>query len=244
MHTSRASSLGFGTAFMLVAAGAPAADAPAPLVVRGTVASIDTKSISIAEADGTTFTASLAPGTSFGTVEPRHFQQINSTDFVGITSVPGPHGTLTAKEIHIMPWKGLREGSFPWDHAPGGPKPVAPANVTNGTVSAVLDDPAAYTMTNASVTASSLGKLTVTYRGSKMVDGKCAGRAADAVGAPCSGVATVDVPPSIPIVAVVPGKLTDAKVGLAVFAVVAPKSKHEWAALSLTFEKNGVKPVY
>ncbi|HEY4187561.1 MAG TPA: hypothetical protein VGP07_20965 [Polyangia bacterium] len=227
--------------FTLVAAYAGAADSP-PAVVRGTIARIDATSVSITRVDGTTMTALLGATTSFGVVERRHFQQINSTDYVGITSVPGPHDTMTAKEIHIIPWKGAREGSYPWDHAPGGAK--AAGNTTNGTVSGVQDDPAAYTMTNASVAAASVGQLKVTYQGAKIVDGKCTGHAAEAVGKPCSGLATVDVPPTTPIVAIVPAKPSDAKVGLTVIAMVVPQPKGEGKAVSLILEKNGVKPVF
>jgi len=234
----RSSSLLFDVWLTFVAARARAADAPPPEVVRGTIARLDAKSVTIRKPDGTTVTAALEAGTAIGVVEPRHFQQINSNDFVGITTVPGPGDTLTAKEIHIIPLKGLHEGSFPWGH----PSSTAASTSTNGTVSAVQDDPTAYTMTNANVTASSVGKLTVTYRGAKLVRGKCTGRAAEAVGEPCTGVATVNVPPSAPIVAMVPARLADAKVGLAVFAVFASRPKQGWVASSLVVEKNGVKP--
>jgi len=239
----RTSPFVFVAGFTFAAVHALAAGTPPSVLVRGTIASVNGTSITIAKDDGSVVTATLAPSTTFGAVEARHFQQINSTDFVGITSVAGPHDTLTAKEIHIIPWKGLREGSYPWDHAPGA-KPLAAGTTTNGIVSRVQDDPAAYTMTNASVTASTLGKLTVTYKGSKIVDGKCVGRAADAAGHPCSGVATVNVPSSTPIAAIVPARLSDAKAGLAVFVVVTPQPEHTWVAASVTLEKDGVKPLF
>jgi hypothetical protein len=98
-------------------------------------------------------------------------------------------------------------------------------------------------MTNASVTASSGMQLKVTYQGSTMVGGKCTGRAAKADGKPCTGVATVEVSPSTPIVAIVPAKPSDAKVGLSVFAVAAgPQGKP--VAFSVIVEKNGIKPLF
>jgi hypothetical protein len=117
----RALSLIFGSGCMLVAAFVLSADLPAPVVIRGKIASIDSTSISIGNADGTLVTASLAPGVSFATVESRRFDQIADTDFVGVTTVPGP------------------------------------------------------SMTNASVTASTGGQLTVSYKGSAIVGGKCVG---------------------------------------------------------------------
>jgi hypothetical protein len=55
------------------------------VIVRGTIAGIDAKAVWITKADGTTVTAPLAPATSFSTVEPRRFEQIKPTDFVGVT---------------------------------------------------------------------------------------------------------------------------------------------------------------
>src|SRR5450755_3174150 len=110
LQAMRILSLTLGSWIMLVAVWAQAADVPAPLVIRGKIASIDAKSISIGKADGSVVTASLAPGVSFATVESRRFDQIRDTDFVGVTSVPGPSGMLMAREIHIFPWKGLAEG--------------------------------------------------------------------------------------------------------------------------------------
>lgn len=227
--------LTFGSGFMLVAAWALATDAPTPSVIRGKIARIDAKSISIGKGDGTFVTASLAPGVSFATVESRRFDQIRDADFVGITTVPGPSGLLMAREIHIIPWKGLAEGSYSWDHQP---------DITTGTVAVSHDEAAAYTMTNASVTASTGGQLTVSYRGSAIVGGKCIGRAAKAVGKPCSGAATVVVAPLTPIVAIVASKLTDAKPGLAVVAIVSGGPDGKWAASSVIFEKNGIKPLF
>ncbi len=230
--------------FVLAAALALASDLPAPSVVRGKIASIDSKSISIGRPDGTIVTASIAPTVPFATVESRRFDQIRDTDFVGVTTVPGPAGLLMAREIHIIPWKGLAEGSYPWDHQPEGVAPAAASSLTSGTVAVAHDAAAAYTMTNASVTASTGGQLTVSYQGSAIVRGKCVGHAAKAGGKPCSGVATVVVPPSTPIVAIVPAKLADAKPGLAVFAIVSAGANGKWAASSVIVEKNGIKPLW
>jgi hypothetical protein len=240
----RTLSLTFGAGLILLAAWALAADIHAPSVIRGKITSIDAKSISVGKADGSVVTASLAPGVSFATVESRRFDQITDTDFVGVTTVPGPSGLLMAREVHILPWKGLAEGSYPWDHQPEGATPAAASSITNGTVAVAHDEGAQYTMTNASVTASTGGQLTVSYKGSAIVGGKCVGRAANAAGKPCSGVATVVVAPSTPIMAVVPSKPTDARPGLAVFALFSEGPNGKWAALSIIVEKNGLKPLF
>ena len=141
------------TAVVLGLAPAFAADAPPPpappTLVRGTIASIDGKSITITKADGSAFTAAISPMTLYSAVEPRRFDQIKSTDFVGITSVPGPNDTLKAEEIHILPVH-VGEGSYPWDHHPNGAKTAG--SMTNGMVAVVHSAPtAAGSMTNGMV---------------------------------------------------------------------------------------------
>ncbi len=234
----------FGTLMMtaaLIAAAAPAAAAPPPpTLVRGTIASIDAKSVTITKADGTTLVAALAPTTLYSAVEPRRFDQIKSTDFVGITSVPGPNDTLKAEEIHVIPVH-IGEGSYPWDHHPDGAKTAG--SMTNGTVAVVHSAPTvAGSMTNGMVSASDGWSLKVTYKGSAMVNGKCVGLAAMGGANPCTGVATVLVTPSTPIVAIVPAKGTDAKAGLAVFATAMNGADGKPVIGSMVMEKNGVKP--
>jgi hypothetical protein len=229
----------------LTAFGALAADAPppmpVPMLVRGTIASIDAKTITITKPDGTTATAALAPTTFYAAVEPRRLDQIKATDFVGITSVPGPGDTLKAEEIHILPIH-VGEGSYPWDHHPGGekaPGSTTMGSMTNGTVAVVHSGAptVAGSMTNGTVTGASGFALKVTYRGAEMVGGKCTGHAPMTPTGGCTGVASVAVTPSTAIVAIVPAKPADAKAGLAVFANVV-----NGVAGSLVLEKNGIKP--
>src|SRR5215467_12080134 len=97
-----------------------AADAPPALkttLVRGTIQSLDAKSMTI-KTDNGDFTAAVSLATRFATVEKRTLSQIKATDFVGITSIPGKDGHLTAEEIHVIPLKGLGEGQYPWPHHP------------------------------------------------------------------------------------------------------------------------------
>ncbi|HXC54567.1 MAG TPA: hypothetical protein VNU97_04685 [Rhizomicrobium sp.] len=229
------------SAALILAAGPAFAAPPSPpLLVRGTIASIDAKSVTIAKADGTTVTGALAPTTFYAAVEPRRFDQIKATDFVGITSVPGPNDTLKAEEIHILPIH-VGEGSYPWDHHPDGAKTAG--SMTNGTVAVVHGAPTvAGSMTNGTVTTSDGWSLKVTYHGSAMVNGKCVGLGAMGGAAPCTGVAAVAVSPSTPIVAIVPAKPGDAKAGLAVFANMANGPDGKPVVGSLVLEKNGIKP--
>jgi hypothetical protein len=240
-------SLILGSVFTLCASGAFAADAPPamPMLIRGTIATIDAKTVTIKKADGTTVTGAIAPTTMYSAVEPRRLDQIKPTDFVGITSVPAPNGNLMAEEIHIIPLKGLGEGSYPWDHHPDGAKPMAMGSMTNATVATVHSgETAAGSMTNATVTGSSNMQLQVSYHGSAMVNGKCVGLAAMAKDKPCTGLAMVDVTPQTAIVAIVPAKNTDAKSGLAVFANMMKDKDGNPVVGSIVMEKNGVKPEF
>jgi hypothetical protein len=234
-----------GAAFSLIAAPTFADQAPVPPILRGTIAKIDATSISISKPDGTLTTVALAPDASYSVVVRRHFEDIKATDFIGVTSETGPDGKPRALEIHIFPTKGWNEGSYPWDHHPEGVKPSSPAEVTSGTVAAVRDEqPSAYTMTNAAVTQSSGMRLAVTYQGSTMVGGKCTGRASAATSKPCTGVASIEVPPWAPVMAIVPGTAADAKVGRAVFAGTTTKAPGKPMVTRLVLEKNGVKPMF
>jgi len=231
------------SALVLVAAPALAADAPAPvpMLVRGTIASFDGKTVTITKADGTAVTGAIAPTTFFSAVEPRRFDQLKTTDFVGITAVPGPNDTLKAEEIHILPIH-IGEGSYPWDHHPGGGATTA-GSMTNGTVAVVHGAPTtAGSMTNGTVTMSGAMSLKVTYRGSDMVGGKCVGHAPAAPTGGCTGVASVSVTPETQIVAIVPAKPTDPKPGLSVFAGAATLPDGKIVVGSLVLEKNGIKP--
>jgi hypothetical protein len=236
-----------GTAFTLCAGVAIAADVPPsmPMLVRGIIASVDAKSITIKKVDGTSVTGEIGTKTVYSAVEPRRLDQIKPTDFVGITSVPAPNGDLMAEEIHIIPLKGLGEGSYPWDHHPDGAKPMTMGSMTNATVATVHSSATtAGSMTNATVTGGSASQLQVTYHGSAMVNGKCVGLAMLAQDKPCTGLATVDVTPSTAIVAIVPAAGSDAKAGLAVFANMLRDPDGKPIVGSLVLEKNGVKPEF
>ena len=119
-------SLLMASAVLIVAAPAFAA-APGSGLVRGTVASFDGKTLSITTKDGAE-TGAFTPKTVIFVVVPLKFDQLKSTDFVGVTAVDGPDGHLEAEEIHVIPIVGVGEGQYPWDHHPTRrPGPYAPA---------------------------------------------------------------------------------------------------------------------
>lgn len=226
-----------------------AADAPPPamktMLVRGTIENIDATTLRIKTDKGTDVTAAFTPKTFFAVVEPRTFAQIKSTDFVGITSVPGVGGHLLAEEVHVIPVVGMGEGQYPWDHHPSTGRVASSGmgSMTNGTVAPSLPAKAG-SMTNGTVTASAgAQQLTVTYRGAQMVNGHCEGHAV-AGQTVCTGTAIVDIAPTTFIAAIVPATKADIKPGLAVVAGVATDEAGHTFLGSATVEKNGVKPEF
>lgn len=232
---------------------APAPKPPSFAIVRGTIQSFDGKTLSI-KTTTTTVTAPVGPNMRYAAVEARTFEQLKSTDFVGITSVDGPNGRLIAEEIHILPGV-MGEGQYPWDHHPEATSQatVRAGSMTNGTVQPAKSSEGGMrmsSMTNGTVqpVMSSAGgplnhQLTVSFHGSQVVNGKCIGRALPAAATGCVGTATVEVTPKTFIQAVVPAKADDVKPGLAVvaFGLAAPDGSVT-AFGSATVEKNGVKP--
>ncbi|HEY5339217.1 MAG TPA: hypothetical protein VIJ85_13505 [Rhizomicrobium sp.] len=208
-----------------------AADAPAPAMkpslLRGTVDSFDGKTLAIKTDAGAVVSLPVTAMTHFAVVAKRSFSQLKTTDFIGVTSVPGKDGHLRAEEIHTIPLAGLGEGQYPWDHHP---KTAAPSAMMGS-------------MTNGTVTSAGAMQLNVSYHGAGMVDGKCEGLAVP--GKPgCTGVAVVDVTPATSIVAILPGLHEDVKPGLAVAAgIMTDPAGHQFLT-SATVEKNGVKPEF
>ena len=236
--------------FLIVPAGF-AADAPkAPQgkfsLVRGTVESFDGKTIAIKTATGAV-DAAVSPQLRISTVEPRKFDSLKATDFVGITAVEGENGHLRAEEIHIIPIAGIGEGQYPWDHHPDGMTGAKAGSMTNGTVSLVHTAKAG-TMTNAMISSAPKAdswQLQVGYKGAALVNGKCMGLASSVPeGKGCTGTEAVDVTPATYIVALVPAKPEDIKPGLALFGTILTDDKGQAVLASITIEKNGVKPQF
>ena len=220
----------------------PPAAKPQAGLVRGTVASFDGKEISIKTPAGDVISATVSPNSRFLAVESRTFGQLKSTDFVGVTAVDGANGHLRAEEVHVIPLAGVGEGHYPWDHHPDNATsgPVRAGSMTNGTV-LTAGAARAGSMTNGTVGAAAGNELTLTYRGSQVVDGKCVGRATPTG---CTGSAIVDVTPATYIAALVPAKAEDVKPGLAAVAGIGTMPDGKATLLTVTVEKNGVKPEF
>lgn len=266
---STAISFAFVTA-AFAADAPPAAKAPTIALVRGTVASFDCKVLKIKPSAGADVSGVLPPQPKVSAVETRTLDQLKPTDFVGVTAVDGPNGTLIAEEIHVIPVAGLGEGHYAWDHHPDGMGMGAmrAGSMTNGTImgpqnmsgnmggmhggsmmsgsnmmSGKMGGMHGGSMTNGTITSSGgKSELKLTYRGAEMVGGKCVGHAPATGG--CTGTATIEITPKTFIQAIVPAKVEDIKAGLAADATSATNADGSVVFVSVVVEKNGVKPQF
>jgi hypothetical protein len=127
-------------AFVLVFALGCAASHAQPTRVRGTISAFDGKTLTV---DGKTQVL-LGEKTEIVFTKPIGLAEIKAGDFLGVTSVKRPDGTLTAYEVRRFP-KPLNPGHRPFDGRED-------QTMTNATV-------------GATVQAASGRELTLTYEG-------------------------------------------------------------------------------
>jgi len=123
---------------------------------------------------------------------PSDLAHVNSTSFVGVTSVKQPDGSEQAAEIHIFPseLRGTGEGSYMLDQSQT--KVSGNSRMTNGIVSKSR-------MTNGSVSASRMTNGAVS--GSRMTNGTVNTKpgASTLTVQYEGGTQTISVPPNIPV---------------------------------------------
>jgi hypothetical protein len=114
---------------LLFTASAVLAQAPATVRVRGTINSVDGKTLNVTTRDGAAMKVNLADNAVVVAVAKASLADIKQGGFVGITAMPQPDGTQKAVEIHIFPeaMRGTGEGHRPWDLVPN-------STMTNATV--------------------------------------------------------------------------------------------------------------
>lgn len=97
--------------------------------VRGTVESLDGKTLSVKTREGTDARIMLKDGWQVSSVAKASVDDIKPGDYVGIASLPTADGGDGALEVLIFPaaMKGTGEGSFAWDLKPN-------STMTNATV--------------------------------------------------------------------------------------------------------------
>jgi hypothetical protein len=189
-------------------ASTAASAAPEPERVRGTVKSISDTVLVVHTSSGTDETLDLTAKTGYLTVAKSNLDHIDPGGYVGVaTKSVGDKPVALGVLLFPPAMKGAAEGHFDWDpiqdttHSGGGTTASA---MTNGTVAVARPAAGARkvtsTMTNGSVSSAGASggakQITLTYKG---------------------GEQTVLVPPTAPVVTVVPGGKANVTVGSVVF---------------------------
>jgi hypothetical protein len=141
-----------------VTAGSALAQAPQtpPTRLRGSIAAIDDKSVTVATREGATAKVNLADNWGVLLVVPITMADIKENSFVGVASMKGADGTLNALEVLVFPenMRGVGEGHYPWDLQPD-------SMMTNATVAKVASAPTGQTL---SLTYKGDGKQAITVK--------------------------------------------------------------------------------
>jgi hypothetical protein len=141
-----------------VTAGPALAQAPQtpPTRLRGSIAAIDDKSVTVATREGATAKVNLADNWGVLLVVPIAMADIKENSYVGVASLKGADGTLNALEVLVFPenMRGVGEGHYPWDLQPD-------SLMTNATVAKVASAPTGQTLT---LTYKGDGKQTITVK--------------------------------------------------------------------------------
>jgi hypothetical protein len=216
----------------LYCAAVPAA--PVDEHVRGTILSVTPETLTVRTSSGASLPIALNGQTHYLQVVRSSLDKIEPGSYIG-TATKDTGSTLVALEVMIFPaaMQGLNAGHFPYDPLPdttlsGGTRTTA-SMMTNGNVSAVTASSAAKvgtTMTNGNVSASAsrngVKQLTVTYQG---------------------GQQTILVPPTAPIVNLLPGTISDLSKGTHVFVDAARDGSSLTAGL-VAAGVGGLKPPF
>jgi hypothetical protein len=207
--------------------------APVDEHVRGKIVSVTPDTLVVRTSTGASVSLALNSGTHYLQVVSSSLDKIEPGSYVG-TATKEVGSTQIALEVMIFPaaLQGINAGHFPYDRLPDTTVSGATTTtsmMTNGNVSAVIAPPGANvntTMTNGNVSASAskhgVKQLTVTYNG---------------------GQQTVLVPPTAPIVNLLPGTTSDLSKGAYVF-VDASKDGSSLIAGLVATGIGGLKPPF
>ena len=210
--------LAFAAVVMVAAVGAllfpmaPVLADGTPARVRGSVVSLDGPKLVVHAKDGKDVSISLADNFAALAVVKSSMADIKQGTFIGTATVTQPDSTLRSVEVVVFPdnLRGTAEGHYPWDLGPS-------SMMTNGNVAAVSAAPGASVntaMTDGTVSASAsqngVKRLTVTYNGGQQL---------------------IVVPPTAPIVDLLPSAESDLSKGAYVFVDAAKDGRSLTAGL-------------
>ena len=103
--------------------------------IRGSVAAIDGKTLTVKARSGETVAIGLPKKFRISGLARARLDSVKKGSYIGTAAMPGPGGTLVAQELLIFPdrMRGVGEGHRPWDLTPK-------STMTNAAVSAIVDD--------------------------------------------------------------------------------------------------------
>jgi hypothetical protein len=221
------------TAVTGVLCTAAALAAPIDQHVRGQIVSITSETLIVRSSTGADVSFALNGGTHYLRVAPASLDKVERGSYIG-TPTKEIGSTQVALAVMIFPeaLRGLNAGHFPYDRLPDttvSSQTTVTSMMTNGNVSAVASPAPGNvdtTMTNGNVSASAssngVKQLTITYAG---------------------GQQTVLVPPTTPIVNIVPGAVSDLSNGAYVFVDATQNSSALTAGLVMA-GVGGLKPPF
>jgi hypothetical protein len=195
--------------------------APAPERVRGTVKSISDTVLVVHTTSGTDETLHLTAKTGYLTVVKSDLDHIDQGGYIGVAT-KSIGDKLVALGVLLFPpaMKGAAEGHFDWD-------PIADTTLSGGATTASA-------MTNGTVAvakpAAGAGKVTSTMTNGTVSSAGASGGAKQVTVTYKGGKQIVLVPPTAPVVTVVPGNKSDVTVGSVVFINALKEDGKESAA--------------
>ena len=120
-------------ALLAIAAATAFAQAPQPYRLRGTVEKIEGTSMTVKTYAGNTVLVKLADNYAVMGISKASAADIDTTKYIGTTTVGERDGALVALEVHIFPeaMRGVGEGHRDWDLRPN-------SKMTNAAVANVV----------------------------------------------------------------------------------------------------------
>jgi Domain of unknown function (DUF5666) len=116
-------------AVVSVLATAAWAQQPPTVRIRGTIESIDGKTLNVKTREGTDVKVNMTDDISVIAIAKTSLSEIKPGSYIGVSAMPQSDGSQKAFAIHIFPEKmrGAAEGHRPWDQRPN-------STMTNATV--------------------------------------------------------------------------------------------------------------
>jgi hypothetical protein len=113
----------------VLASSAWAQQPPAPTRIRGTIDSVDGKTMSIKTREGTDVKVNMTDDIAVIGVAKTSLAEVKPGSYIGVSAMPQPDGSQKAIAIHIFPeaMRGAGEGFRAWDLRPN-------STMTNATV--------------------------------------------------------------------------------------------------------------